>query len=202
MSVNYEGAYKLVYEQLEHLDKRLYYHGRHHTFQDVLPNSELLARESNLSEEETLIVKTAALFHDTGFLDQYDKNEPFGCERAQKYLPTFGYSEEQIAQICECIMATQLPQSPKNLLSQIVCDADLGHLGTDLYFLRSESLFVELKRVKNLASTSKKWHMSNIEFLKKHSYFSEAAKRLFHEGKMQNMREEMELLGIESTSDI
>jgi uncharacterized protein len=66
--------------------------------------SELLSKEENISEEDTLLVKTAALFHDTGFLDQYEKNEPQGCDRARKYLPQCGYSSEQIEKICVMIM--------------------------------------------------------------------------------------------------
>jgi len=67
------------------LDSNLFYHGIHHTFDDVLPNSIRIIQEMShlLTEEDTLIVKTViALYHDTGFLDQYDKNEPKGCERA------------------------------------------------------------------------------------------------------------------------
>jgi hypothetical protein len=40
-----------------------------------------------------------------------------GCERAKKYLPDFGYNDDEIDKICNCIMATQLPQNPKNHLS-------------------------------------------------------------------------------------
>lgn len=63
---DFEGAQSLVYSQLQNLDKNLYYHGIHHTFDDVLPNAIKLCKAENLSEEETLIVKTSALFHDTG----------------------------------------------------------------------------------------------------------------------------------------
>jgi hypothetical protein len=35
---DYEGVYKFVYKQMEDLDKNLYYHGRHHTFDDVIPS--------------------------------------------------------------------------------------------------------------------------------------------------------------------
>lgn len=53
---NYEGVYRLVHEQLQALDKDLFYHNIGHTFEDVLPASILLAKEEGLNEEDLLIV--------------------------------------------------------------------------------------------------------------------------------------------------
>jgi len=197
-SIDFEGAKQLVHQQLSQgLDKNLFYHGAHHTFDDVLPNSILLINEMKdlLTDEQALIVKTAALFHDTGFLDQYDKNEPRGCDRARQYLPPFGYTQSQIDEICVCIMATQMPQNPgENLLAQMVCDADLGHLGTDLYFLRAEALRMELTRLKGLKLSPLEWNKSNVPFMEKHRYFTVGAGNLFQKTKEQNMRQLLELL--------
>lgn len=150
-SINFENVKALVWQQLESLDKNLFYHGRHHTFDDVLPTAIEIGKAENLTEEQLLIVSTAALYHDTGFLDQYEKNEPMGVERARQQLPQFGYvfkfifiitnsyTQDQIDQIAACIMATQVPQQPaSNILAQVVCDADLAHLGKDTYFLRGK----------------------------------------------------------------
>ncbi|KAL9656844.1 hypothetical protein ABK040_004378 [Willaertia magna] len=193
--VDFEGVKQLVFYQLSLLDPNLYYHGRFHTFDDVLPFCTKLAKEEGLSEEEILLVETAALFHDTGYLDQYEKNEPKGCERARKHLPEFGYSPEQIETICSCIMATQLPQSPgENILAQILCDADLGHLGTDLYFLRGEGLRLELEKVFGKEITPLQWHTGNIKFLQNHKYFTKAAHKLLVPRKEINLKLNLELI--------
>jgi uncharacterized protein len=195
IEADFEGAKKLVAKQLKQLDKNLIYHGRTHTMEDVLPNAILLIQHTDLTPEEALIVKTAALFHDTGFLDQYDLNEPMGCERARRYLPQFGYTPEQISHICDCIMATQMPQSPKDLLAQLVCDADLGHLGSEVFFLRSEALRLELiKMGKMKYTTPYEWNKSNVPFLQKHRYFTDAAKKVFQPRKEQNERELIQLV--------
>ena len=91
VEVDFVKVKQFVWTQLEELDKNLFYHGRHHTFEDVLPMAEQLAKQEGLNDQQALIVKTAALYHDTGFLDRYDKNEPCGVERAKKYLPQFGF---------------------------------------------------------------------------------------------------------------
>ena len=48
-------------------------------------------------------------------------------------------------QICGMIMATKIPQSPKNYLEQILCDADLDYLGRDDFYDIGGTLFKELK---------------------------------------------------------
>ena len=44
----------------------------------VVPASILLGEKANLSEEDKLLLKTAALYHDVGYIEQYEKNEPIG----------------------------------------------------------------------------------------------------------------------------
>jgi uncharacterized protein len=194
---DFERAKQLVFKQLDALDPNLFYHGKHHTVDYVLPASLILSKEQGLTEEQTLIVKTAALFHDVGFLDQYEKNEPQGVERAKAALPDLGYSSEQIEEISKCIMATQLPQSPgENILAQIVCDSDLYHAGTNKYFLNSESLRLELCAVKSIQISQRKWHEGNIKFLESHTYFTDAAKKLLQPIKEKNLQETKELLGL------
>jgi uncharacterized protein len=180
---NFEGAYEYISKQLENLDKRLWYHGKHHTIDDVLPCAIFLCKEENLTEEETLLVKTAALYHDVGFLDQYEKNEPKGCDWSRKTLPNFNFSSEQIEKICEIIMATQLPQSPKDHLAQIMCDADLGHLGSEKYFLRAEGLRLELEQMNSKEIDVKAWNCGNIKFLENHNFFTKSAQKHFGEKK-------------------
>lgn len=192
--MSFDKVKEQVYHDLGNLDKRLYYHGRHHTFDDVVPTAEMLCKEEKLTEEETLLVKTAALFHDTGFLDQYDKNEPFGCERARKLLPSYGYNDKQIDHICEMIMATQMPQNPKDKLAQIVCDADLGHLGQDRCFFRAEGLRLELDLIKGIKSTIREWNERNLVFYEKHHYWTDSAKRLLQKRKEKTIQEVKDFL--------
>jgi predicted metal-dependent HD superfamily phosphohydrolase len=191
---DFDAAKSFVFSELSQLDGRLWYHGRHHTFEDVLPNAEILCKSEGLSPEDTLLVKTAALYHDTGFLDIYDKNEPYGCDRARKSLPRFGYSDEQIESICVMIMATQLPQSPKNHLSEIVCDADLAHLGGDHIFLRAESLRLEIEQYKGVKTNLRSFNEGNIKFFKNHKYFTESAKKTLQPKKEKSIQQLQDFL--------
>ena len=92
-------------------------------------------------------------------------------------------------------MATQLPQNPNgNLLAEIVCDADLGHIGTIYFYLRSESLRLELNAVKNLNISPRKWNEGNLDFLKKHQYWTKSANERWKDTKEQHYKETMDLL--------
>lgn len=134
-------------------------------------------------------------------MEQYDKNEPIGCRMAQEILPDFDYSTDLIEKICKCIMATQLPQDPKGYLpAMIVCDADLGHLGTELFFLRSEFLRLELSKQFNKPITLRSWNTGNIQFLKNHKYWTKSAIEKFDPIKKQNLNATLELLGMETES--
>ena len=39
--------------------------------------------------EDFFILKTAVLFHDMGYIDQYENNEKIGAKYAQKFLPEY-----------------------------------------------------------------------------------------------------------------
>eukprot|EP00178_Gracilaria_changii_P015212 TRINITY_DN42630_c0_g1_i1.p2 TRINITY_DN42630_c0_g1~~TRINITY_DN42630_c0_g1_i1.p2 ORF type:complete len:163 (+),score=33.07 TRINITY_DN42630_c0_g1_i1:3-491(+) len=158
--------------------------------------SEKLARLEGVTDPlDLILLKTAALWHDVGFMEQYKANEPIGCRMAQEDLPQFGYTKEHIERVKELIMATVVPQQPKNHLAQILCDADLSNLGLDNYFLLTEALRMELA-TQNIHQSPRKWHENNINFLKKHSYHTKSAKELLQPVKDKNIAQTYELLGM------
>ena len=61
------------------LDPRLGYHNIMHTL-DVLEQAEVLAKQENVTDKhDLLLLKTAAVFHDSGFLFVYKGHEEKGC---------------------------------------------------------------------------------------------------------------------------
>lgn len=192
--MDFNAAQEAVYQQLQALDQRLQYHDIKHTFSHVVPWTERLAREEQLTDSEIILVKTAALYHDVGFLDQYHKNEPLGCLRARKDLPLFGYSSFDIDVVCECIMATQMPQQPKNHLQQILCDADLCNLGLDEFFDISKNLRHEHLVIEGVSYSDQEWYQRNLDFVLKHQYFTVSANLLLGPKKKENISKIRSLL--------
>jgi len=167
--MNYEAVKIFVLQKLDkELSTKLFYHGKRHTL-DVLEVAEELCALEQVSDEDTLLVKTAALFHDLGFTLSYENHEEWGCKIVHQHLKDFAYNPEQIAQICAMIMATKIPQSPKTLLEKILCDADLDYLGRADFYEIGGTLFQELE-AHDILNDEQKWNRIQVSFLQSHHY--------------------------------
>jgi hypothetical protein len=91
---------------------------------------------------------------------------------------------DEIDAICEMIMATRIPQTPTNLMQEILCDADLDYLGRDDYFMISDRLLMEIKRTNDLNSND--WQKLQLDFFNKHQYFTSSANSNRLQGKQIN----------------
>jgi HD superfamily phosphodiesterase len=155
----------------ENLPPHLNYHHAEHSMH-VLKNAGRIAVFEELDPGILLLLKTAALYHDIGFLKGATGHEAESARIAARELPHFGYSTEEIEMIKGMIMATAIPQKPKTLAEKILADADLEYLGTDDFKKISETLFDELKHDQPLLSR-KQWIALQIEFLRSHKYHTE-----------------------------
>jgi hypothetical protein len=152
------------------LDPRLGYHNLSHTL-DVLEQAEIIAKQENVNDEhDILLLKTAAVFHDSGFLFVYKNHEEKGCEIASEYLEKL-FSKEDIKTVCGMIMATKIPQTPHTLLEQIICDADLDYLGRDDFEPISKHLYKEFITFKIIPEDII-WDHIQIKFFEMHHYFT------------------------------
>lgn len=158
------------------LPGNLYYHNVKHTI-DVVTQVEIIGKSENINDEELLILKTAALFHDAGHMISYDYHEEEGVKMVNKMLPQYNYSKKQIQRIGALIMATKMPPKPNNLLEMIICDADLDYLGRTDFVPVAYNLYKELKANKKIISFEE-WKKLEIDFIKRHSYFTKTAKNL------------------------
>jgi len=155
------------------LDPHLYYHGVHHTI-DVVSACQRIGISEGISEYEMLLLKTAALFHDMGFIVKYKGHEEESCCIVSEILPGFGYRRNEIATIKEMIMATQIPQSPISFLGEIICDADLDYLGRNDFEPISFSLYQELMAF-HFITGEEQWNKIQVNFLTNHRYFTKTA---------------------------
>ncbi len=170
-----EAAGSFIIAKLEkELPTYLSYHNVLHT-QSVLKHSRQLAASEGVSGEDLDILSTAALFHDAGFIEKYTGHEEVSCTYARQFLPQFNYAASEIERICELIMATKMPQSPKEHLAQILCDADLYYIGTDDYGIVAEKLYPEFLK-EGIANDKMEWQRQQIDFLESHTYFTASAR--------------------------
>lgn len=154
----------------DNLSKDLYYHNPEHTLY-VIEKALEIGRHEGCTEQELDLIEAAALWHDTGYTKTYRNHEEESCKMARLYLPDYGYSSDEIDIIIGMIMATKLPQLPKNKLEEIISDADLEYLGTATFETKANALFRELQFI-NPELTKEKWNLTQVSFLKKHRYFT------------------------------
>jgi adenylate cyclase len=175
--IQFVDLQEIILDKLEkELPGYLYYHNVKHTI-DVVTEVELIGWAEGVSEEEVLILKTAALFHDAGHTIAYDNHEYLGCQLAREILPHYNFNEGQIERVCELIMATQMPPDPKNLLERIMCDSDLDYLGRSDFIPVSNTLYDELREQDKIGSLND-WNKLQIKFISGHQYFTETARNL------------------------
>jgi HD superfamily phosphodiesterase len=174
--MNYQAAKQFILDKLKReLPPQLTYHGLHHTM-DVLAITKELCFLEGLSAQDTMLLKTAALFHDSGFIISNVEHEKKGCLITRQNLPRFGYDEHEIEQICGMIMATRIPQSPQTFLEEIICDADLDYLGRDDFYKIGATLFSELKAY-DILQTEQEWNLIQVKFLENHTFFTPTNRR-------------------------
>lgn len=168
------------------LSPHLTYHSLYHTRDDVLPAAARLGRAAGLNDEEYLALTTAALFHDTGFIETYDDHETGSIAVARAFLPEFGYSSGQIDRVAELIAATKMPQRPTDRLQELLCDADLDLLGREDFMRLNRALLIEVRHYSNRPVTDEAWMREQTRFIEDHRYFTPVAQALRAAGQARN----------------
>ncbi len=184
--MEFEKLSKYILDRLKlELPSILYYHSFGHVL-DVFQSAQNLAGMEVIDDEELMLLKTAVLFHDSGFMVQLQNHEEAGCKIVKEVLPNYQYSSEQIECICGMIMATKIPQTPLTKLEQIICDADLDYLGRDDFWEIGNNLFKELTEL-GILKNEEDWNRLQLNFLSKHQYFTDGAKKLRQNKKQEHL---------------
>ena len=120
---DFERARQYALERLEReLPDTLTYHCLAHTRDDVVPAVERLAAPEGVDGEDLLLLRTAAYYHDLGFVEQPVDHEAAAARIASEILPRFGYSPAQICVINGIILATRIPHEAHTHLEEIMAD--------------------------------------------------------------------------------
>ena len=167
------------------------YHGANHTLhpaRGVVAVANRIAISENISEHDRELVIAAAYFHDTGYIREYDKNEPIAARMAGRILKLIGYKPNEIEKIQTMILSTDLAREPKTHAEKILCDADLDHFGREDFF-KLDGKIREGRRARGIdVSDELKWYKGTLEIITKHQYYTESQKKLREEQKQKNIK--------------
>ncbi len=166
------------------------YHDANHTLhptRGVVAVANRIAIAENISEHDRELLIAAAYFHDTGYIREYDKNEPIAARMAGRILKLIGYTPNEIEKIQKMILSTDLACEPKTHVEKILCDADLDHWGREDFF-KLDGKIREGRRARGIdVSDDIKWYKGTLDIITKHQYYNESQKKLREEKKQKNI---------------
>ncbi len=143
----------------------------------------------NLDERSIALLKIAAWFHDSGYDLGADGHEERSCAYAAEFLKPYALPKVDLDFISRCIMATKIPHQPKDLVEEIMCDADLSHLGEQTYWDRCGRNRQELLLTKNTVMAEQEWVEYELDFMNRHRYFTGVAEELYNERKLKHIKQ-------------
>ncbi|WP_276480679.1 Pycsar system effector family protein [Paraflavitalea pollutisoli] len=165
------------------------FHNIDHT-KDVVAAATTMADYYQLPETDRRILLVAAWFHDTGYSSGNARwHEKISKEIAGDFLQQHQADASFIEKVGNAILATQWPQCPTNLIEQILCDADLAHLGGEHFDERNKLLRKELNTLFENKLSKKEWRKKNIAFLQQVRYFTDYARKNYQPLKDQHLQE-------------
>lgn len=171
----------------ENQKPELLYHCLSHT-EHTVAAAEQIADHYQLNEEDYAAVYIAAWFHDIGYLlGAAEVHEEKGVEVAQAFINKHGGNDVLSAKVKECIMATKMPQRPLSLISEIVCDADLFHFGTDEFEGINKQVRKEMEARFGQKIPGKLWRFKAHEILKAQHFHTDYCRALLSKGKQANI---------------
>lgn len=180
------NAKKYVNLLLSPLNKH-YYHSYEHAI-DVMQRAIYLSEQENLPVDEIEMMALAGLFHDTGFIVMYDKNEPIWAKIASNYLKSINYDKNKIKLIEQIILATDPDYTnPKNIYEKIIKDADMDNLWRDDFQKKSNDIKKELETVKKIKIKDPEWHHSLVDLLISHKFNTDIQRKERDKKKQENL---------------
>jgi predicted metal-dependent HD superfamily phosphohydrolase len=170
------------------ISPKLVYHSIDHTRAVVKAFIEI-ANASNLSEKEFELGAVAAWFHDTGYTKTPTFHEQESIEIFNANISSEDFTDNDISTIHELIQGTRMPQQPSTMLGKVLCDADLHHLGTELFFEQSDLLKKEVENETEKSIKKEMWNVDSYYFLREHKFFTPYAKKTFGPKQDENLIE-------------
>jgi predicted metal-dependent HD superfamily phosphohydrolase len=167
------------------LPPQVVYHNYDHTLL-VVKNVIEIGESENISIEDLELLQLAAWFHDTGFVNGFENHEEKSKKILNEFLVGKNFSSEKIEKIEKLIDATKIPQNPLNKLEEIICDADLYHIGTENFTEKTNLLRSEWEQLCNKYLSDVEFLKGNEKFLSEHKFFTDYAFGKLNEQKTVN----------------
>jgi adenylate cyclase len=143
---------------------------------NICNNVELLSRAENLSEENFINLKLAAVFLITGFIYDYDKPMEASVRLVEEILPKYGFDRENIESAKKTIKSSY-SDNQESLSDNILHDARYDYLGRVDYIKLTDKLLRERTEY-GKHSDNKTWIDNQKKLLSDHEFITATARLL------------------------
>lgn len=171
----------------EKLSNTFVYHNYTHSKRVYKSINEII-EGTDVTKQEKVVLRLAALLHDTGYTVKRDGHEEESVKIATQFLEENGVDQNTIDDVNKCIIATKFKDKPNSRLEEMIRDADASHFGKDYFTEASEFLRQEYKSQGLKNYSPREWRDENIKVLiEKHQFYSDYALRNWQKVKEDNL---------------
>jgi predicted metal-dependent HD superfamily phosphohydrolase len=163
-----------------------HYHNIEHT-RKVVSECRKIGKVLKLDDNDLEVLTVAGWFHDTGYIRKRKSNETEGAAIARAFLQKEKLSRPMIQKVVGCIMATKMPQRPRNILQKVICDADLASLGKKTFLRENELFRRETIESENSDFDLRRWLLRTETLLDNHRFHTSYGKKILERGRLRNI---------------
>jgi predicted metal-dependent HD superfamily phosphohydrolase len=164
------------------------YHDLEHT-RETVNAARTIGGASGLPASDLETVMIAAWFHDVGYVRGPEDHEERSAQAARDFLSAREMPHERIMEVMACIRATRMPHKPRSLPEQVLCDADIIHVGKKRFFDKSALLRAEMEMLRGRPFSQQEWLAYNIEFVTGQNFHTLFAQEEFSARRAKNLLE-------------
>ena len=166
----------------ENLPEKIIFHDFNHALM-IKKYAETIGEHTGLNADEMNMLRISALFHEVGYVNSYEQSNEESIKIASAFLAGHKVDQQTIDHICEIIRATKLPQSPKDKIAEVLCDADMMYIATESGIEQFDSLYDEVALSKIKPGKRPVYEKECIDFFTAHAYFTEFGKTMLQPAK-------------------
>jgi hypothetical protein len=137
---------------------------------------EILSRAENISDEEFVNLKLAAVFLLTGYISDYEKPMEASSRLVEEILPRYGFSQGNV-EASKKLIKNCFTGNKESISDQILHDARYDYLGRVDYMKLTDKLFRERTEYGKLSS-EKDWIEYQRRQLEEHGFITKTANLL------------------------
>ena len=171
----------------EKLPENIIYHNFNHALL-IKKNAEIIGEQSKLTPDEMNILRLCALFLNAGYVNSYEQSHEESAGIASAFLAEQGADQATMGRISDIIRSARMPQSPKDKIAEVLCDAEMMYIATEEAIEQFDLLVDETATQQPNTRKRQFFEKGWINFFTTHTYFTDYGKAVLQPQKEANVK--------------